>query len=97
MSLRGETLCVCRIIKLLGLAPSTVSKHLLILRQADLIAAEKKGRWMYYRLSSDIDRQFFKWLQSSLAEDEKICADTKSIKSIMKEDPESLCRQLKKN
>ncbi len=96
MSLRDGPLCVCRIITLLGLAPSTVSKHLWILRQADLIESEKKGRWMYYQLSTAIDKHFLKWLQSTLSEDEKICADIKSIKSIMKEDPEILCRQLKK-
>ena len=43
---RGE-LCVCQIAELLQLAPSTVSKHLSILRQGGLVEFEKRGRWIY--------------------------------------------------
>ena len=46
--LAGRELCVCQIIEMLGLAPSTVSKHLSILRQARLVDDRKEGRWMYY-------------------------------------------------
>jgi DNA-binding transcriptional ArsR family regulator len=52
-ALKGRELCVCQIIDLLQLAPSTVSKHLSILRQARLLDARKKGRWMYYRLNNN--------------------------------------------
>jgi DNA-binding transcriptional ArsR family regulator len=45
----GE-LCVCQIIELLGLVPSTVSKHMSILKQAGLVENRKEARWMYYRL-----------------------------------------------
>ena len=51
---RGE-LCVCQIVELLGLAPSTVSKHLFILKSAGLVDARKQGRWMYYRPADDGD------------------------------------------
>ena len=50
MALRLRTLCVCEITTLLGLAASTTSKHLFLLRQARLIEGIKKGRWVYYRL-----------------------------------------------
>jgi DNA-binding transcriptional ArsR family regulator len=36
-----------------GVAPSTASEHLAKLEVAGLIAAEKKGRYRYYRLASD--------------------------------------------
>ena len=49
--LDGRELCVCQLIEFLGLAPSTVSKHMTILRQARLIEGRKKGRWMNYRLA----------------------------------------------
>ena len=49
---RGE-LCVCQLIALLDLAPSTVSKHLSILRSAGLADSRKEGRWMYYRLAKE--------------------------------------------
>ena len=37
LALRTSELCVCQIIELLGLAPSTVSKHMSILKQARLV------------------------------------------------------------
>lgn len=53
MALRKSELCVCDIVELLGLAPSTVSKHLSILYQAGLLESRKNGRWVYYRLADD--------------------------------------------
>lgn len=47
-----KELCVCEITALLGLAQSTVSKHLRILEEADLVTFEKDGSWINYRLSS---------------------------------------------
>ena len=53
MALRHRPLCVCEITTLLGLAASTTSKHLFILRQARLIESIKNGRWVYYRLPAE--------------------------------------------
>ena len=49
LALGAGELCVCQIVELLGLAPSTVSKHLSILKQARLVESRKEGRWMFYR------------------------------------------------
>lgn len=97
LSLRGGQLCVCQIITLIGLAPSTVSKHLSILHQADLIEVEKQGRWMYYRLSPAVDKRLMKWLEASLADDQRIDADAATLKRILAEDPEKLCQMMRKN
>ena len=51
LALQKQELCVCQIIELVKLAPSTVSKHMSILRSAHLVDARKDGRWMYYRLA----------------------------------------------
>ena len=50
LALQGRELCVCQIIEFLGLAPSTVWKHISILKQARLVESRKEGRWMHYRL-----------------------------------------------
>lgn len=50
MALRRRELCVCQVTAFLDLAPSTTSKHLSLLRQARLIEARRKGKWVYYRL-----------------------------------------------
>ena len=59
---RGE-LCVCQIIEVLGLAPSTVSKHLSLLHAAGLVDVRKEGRWVYYSLSAESGRQVALLLQ----------------------------------
>ena len=45
MSLQAGELCLCQLIELLGLAPSTVSKHVELLRVAGLVDRRKDGRW----------------------------------------------------
>lgn len=49
LALSGSEMCACHITALLGLAPSTVSKHMAILRRAGLVTSRKSGRWMHYR------------------------------------------------
>ena len=49
--LAGGELCLCQLVDVLGLAPSTVSKHLSILHQAGLVERRKEGRWHFYRLA----------------------------------------------
>ncbi len=46
-----KSLCVCEITELLGLATSTVSSHLNVLKNADLIQDEKEGKWINYKLA----------------------------------------------
>ena len=98
-ALRGGELCVCQLIELLGLAPSTVSKHLSILNQAELIESRKEGRWVYYGLpkkrSQDvmarrITNETFKALENS----EAIAEDAERLKAIRNADLEELCRKL---
>ncbi len=53
--LNKRPLCVCEITSVLGLAVSTVSKHLSILRDAGFIEDHKDGKWVDYSLSADAD------------------------------------------
>ncbi len=50
--LRDGPLCVCQITSVLDLAGSTVSVHLSDLRRAGLVAEQKRGKWVYYRLTA---------------------------------------------
>jgi DNA-binding transcriptional ArsR family regulator len=100
MALSGGELCVCRLIGLLDLAPSTVSKHLSILKQAGLIESRKNGRWVYYKLAEDhlqpATRTALAWLRQSLAKDKTIAEDKRKLKQITREAPEELCQRIKK-
>jgi len=97
-ALRGGELCVCQLIALLELAPSTVSKHLSILRASRLVESRKEGRWMYYRLSRDFRAPatgkmlaiLFKELEGA----NPIAADGKRLKAICEENRETLCGRI---
>lgn len=45
----GEV-CVCELTDSFDLSAPTISYHLKALRQAGLIAGERRGTWIYYRL-----------------------------------------------
>lgn len=96
-ALRKGELCVCRIIELLGLAPSTVSKHMSVLKNAGLVDSRKEERWIYYRLPDKADgdetiRGALAWVSESLACDGKTIEDAKRLSKILRQSPESLCR-----
>jgi ArsR family transcriptional regulator len=40
--------CVCELVPLFVVSQPTVSHHLKVLREAGLIASEKRGLWVYY-------------------------------------------------
>lgn len=45
----GEA-CNCELIEPLGLSQPTVSHHLKVLYDAGLLARERRGQWIYYRI-----------------------------------------------
>lgn len=100
MLLQGRELCVCQIIAVIDLAPSTISKHLSILGAAGLVEHRKEGRWAYYRLaggSADtMIRSALQWIEKSLRRDEVIAKDTRRLEKVLQCDPEVLCRQQRK-
>jgi ArsR family transcriptional regulator len=46
----GEV-CVCDLVEPLGKSQPTVSHHLKILSEADLIHGERRGKWVWYSLN----------------------------------------------
>ena len=100
MMLQPGELCVCQIIEVLGLAGSTVSKHLSNLHNARLVDCRKKGRWAYYRLPTGTDGDFvrplLKWLVQALKNDKAIEQDSRKLRAVMACDPENLCRRQRK-
>lgn len=97
LALRGQELCVCQIIELLQLAPSTVSKHMSILSHARLVESRKEGRWVHYRLAdenaSDAVVAALAWVEESLARDPVAKKDAACLKKIVKQKPENLCKK----
>jgi ArsR family transcriptional regulator len=49
ISTAGEACAACDLVEPLGVSQPTVSHHLKVLREAGLVASEKRGRWVFYR------------------------------------------------
>ena len=99
MFLRRGEMCVCQIVEMLRLAPSTVSKHLNILQQAGLIESRKDGRWIYYRLPEKPSARVqgtLDWLAASLRDDPEAAGDARRAKAVLKMDKEGLCCRYKR-
>ena len=92
-ALRNGELCVCQIIELLALAPSTVSKHMSILKQACLVESRKEGRWIYYRLPARDDLKTMQWIIRAIANTPEILDDDNRLKKITCADLEIMCKK----
>ena len=97
--LRAGELCVCQIVEMLQLAPSTVSKHLDVLHRAGLVESRKEGRWVYYRLpgrhASPCVRAVIRWLLESLRDDPQIAWDARQVKAVCRMSRDELCCRYK--
>ena len=84
--LEERHLCVCEITEVLKLASSTVSKHLSILRNAELILDEKDGKWVNYYLNQqqmdEYVRQLLPLIKSWLPDDSTINQDKEKVKTV---------------
>ena len=93
--LRGGELCLCQIVEMLGLAPSTVSKHMAVLQQARLVESRKEGRWIYYRLAEHgappYVRDAIRWVHKCLEKDPQVLADAKRLGKVCRMSKEDLC------
>ena len=87
IALNGLELCVCQVTELLGLAPSTVSKHMAILTQARLVEYRKDGRWRYYRQAGDKAppevREAISWVRRSLLTADGIRQDAVKLEKFL--------------
>ena len=92
----ADELCVCHINDLLGLAPSTVSKHLFLLKNSLLLTARKDGRWMHYRLNNNPDAppvviEAIEWIVKAISNDPVIKKDRQRLQEILSVPIQTVC------
>lgn len=94
LALKDRELCVSQLAELLGLATSTVSKHMAVLRRAYLVEYRKDGAWAYYRRSArgapKRARAAFRWLDASIDDWQQANNDKVRLKKILKTPVEEL-------
>ncbi len=90
LALEAEELCLCQIVDLVGLAPSTLSKHVHLLAAAGLVRRRKQGRWHYFRLAGDEApaeiRQALDWVSMALRKDPVIREDARRLPGVLRRD-----------
>ncbi len=90
--LDSKELCVCELRDLIGLAQSTVSKHLKVLEDAGMVDYRKDGSWFIYRLTegeeSDYARVMLKNLKGWLDDEPQLLEMVARLSQV---DRERLC------
>ncbi|WP_461208737.1 ArsR/SmtB family transcription factor [Desulfocurvus sp. DL9XJH121] len=56
--------CVCELTDMVGLDVSTVSKHLSVLKNVGIVADDKRGKQVFYRLRTPCVLNFFQCITS---------------------------------
>ena len=89
-----KKMCVCEIAAVLDITQPSVSKHLSILREADLIIDERNQQWIDYSLCEDTLNKYAPVLQTNirkwLNDDPVVKNDIKCMKLMRRE---SFCKK----
>jgi DNA-binding transcriptional ArsR family regulator len=60
--LKRRSLCVNALARVLELTPAAVSQHLRVLRDADIVTADKRGYFVHYRVNG---KTLARWRESA--------------------------------
>ena len=67
--LKDRPLCVNALAHALGITPAAVSQHLRVLRDADIVLADKRGYFVHYRINEKTLAEWNKTAKSLLEMD----------------------------
>jgi ArsR family transcriptional regulator len=91
--LRESDLYVCQMRTVVGLAASTVSAHLGILRHSGLVSEQKEGRWVRYRLTDEEPLgSVVREMLHLVKEDRQLIDDARLLEAVRRMPLEGLCR-----
>lgn len=90
--LMSKPMCVCEITDIIGLSQSTVSGHLRILKEAEIIEDTKEGLWVEYSLmkKDELNKTLFKLVRSMFDNDDLL---EKERQSALLADRNILCKK----
>jgi DNA-binding transcriptional ArsR family regulator len=90
----GE-LCACQLAAALGLAQSTVSRHMAVIERAGLVASRKEGRWVYFRRAGRdapaAVRGALRWVDAHVGEADVPAADRRRLEEVRRRGPSGCC------
>ncbi|HDS31121.1 MAG TPA: ArsR family transcriptional regulator [Firmicutes bacterium] len=68
--LKSRSLCVNALARELNLTPAAVSQHLRVLRDCEIVTAEKKGYYVHYRVNDKVLKNWRKMADELLQRDD---------------------------
>jgi len=77
-----KEICVCDLCEVLGLLQPKVSRHLAILRDADLVEVRTDGKWKFYSLAppkAALHQTLLRCVASCLGEFDDLAADRERL------------------
>jgi ArsR family transcriptional regulator, arsenate/arsenite/antimonite-responsive transcriptional repressor len=90
----SEALCVCELAEVLRLPQSTLSSQLAVIQRAELLTAEKRGKWMFYRVRTEMRpllRSLFKRFESTAEVAPQLLKDLKSAAACLSQRSAACC------
>lgn len=91
--LEERPLCVCEITHVMGIAQSSVSRHLAILRDAGLLEDRREGQWTIYSLAGgrdDAAAPLLRFVRARGGGDPRVTEDRRRLRAARRE---VLCRK----
>jgi DNA-binding transcriptional ArsR family regulator len=93
--LEAGEMCVCQVVAVLELSQSTVSKHLFLLKMAQLVKERQEKKWVHYSLDGSegvpYARKMLNTLKSWLNDDPVIGRDRKREALARELGPANIC------
>jgi ArsR family transcriptional regulator len=80
--LAQRELCVCELVEVLDMAQGKVSRHLAVLKQAQLVQDRREGTWIYYSLGgpgSGLRRRLVEYLTEVGEDNEVVQGDVQRL------------------
>jgi DNA-binding transcriptional ArsR family regulator len=96
--LPGHELCLGQIMATLELSPSTVSKHVSVLKSTGLVTDRKSGKWVYCSLSGNPEgtpQELFSLIAREISKSPEVIEDRRKLQKILEIPPETLCERFR--
>jgi ArsR family transcriptional regulator len=91
----GE-LCICKIMEILNMKQSRVSRHMGVLKNAGLVVDRRDGKWVHYSLilkpANFYCKEIIHLLEKCLQDHEVIVRDRQELKHLLEKEKKGLWR-----
>lgn len=74
--LKNGEICACKLLEELNITQPTLSHHMKLLCDAEIVCCRKEGKWSYYSISErgiDVLKEFFDNILKTNTESQKSC------------------------